>query len=125
MKTFVFLGCLQALLAIALGAFGAHTWRDALDAKDLAVYQTGVQYHQMHALVLVLVGVLRERLASRRLVTVAGWLFVAGIAFFSGSLYALALTRVDRLGAITPIGGACFLAGWALLAVAAIRHRAV
>jgi len=124
MKTFVFLGCLQAFLAIALGAFGAHALRDAFDAKSFAVYQTGVQYHQMHALALILAGVLRERLTEKRLVTAAGWLFVVGVALFSGSLYTLALTNVRAIGAVTPVGGACFLLGWALLAVAATRHRA-
>ena len=124
MKTFVFLGCLQAFFAIALGAFGAHALRDVLDAKSLAVYQTGVQYHQMHALALILAGVLRERLTEKRLVTAAGWLFVVGVALFSGSLYTLALTNVRAIGAVTPVGGACFLLGWALLAVAATRHRA-
>ena len=125
MKPFVPLGAALAFLGIALGAFGAHAIRDAIPPDRLAVYQTGVQYHQLPALALVLVGLLRDRLPTpmRRLVSVSGWLFVVGIVVFAGSLYALALSGVRALGAITPLGGLCFLSGWALLTIIAARQH--
>ncbi len=89
----------------------------------LAVWQTGVQYQAWHALALLAVGVLMQRAASSRLLAWAGVLFAVGIVLFSGSLYALALTGLRGLGAITPLGGVAFLAGWLVLAVAAWRGR--
>ena len=85
----------------------------------MAVFQTGVQYHMYHALALILVSAIMGRM-SGWLIQTAGWCFVAGIVLFSGSLYLLAVTGVTILGAITPIGGLLFLAGWACLAFAAI-----
>jgi uncharacterized membrane protein YgdD (TMEM256/DUF423 family) len=118
-KTFLLLGAVAGFLAVTLGAFGAHALRGKLTPEMLAVFQTGVQYHMYHALALILVaGVLGH--ISGWLVQTAGWCFVAGIVLFSGSLYLLALTGVTILGAITPIGGLFFLAGWACLAFAAI-----
>ncbi len=118
-KTFLLLGAVAAFLAVALGAFGAHGLRGRLSPEMLAVYQTGVQYHLSHALALILVSAIMGRM-SGWLIQTAGWCFVAGIVFFSGSLYLLAVTGVTMLGAITPIGGLLFLAGWACLAFAAI-----
>ncbi|MGH9141968.1 MAG: DUF423 domain-containing protein [Vicinamibacterales bacterium] len=118
-KTFLLLGAVAAFLAVALGAFGAHGLRGRLSPEMLAVFQTGVQYHMSHALALILVSAIMGRL-SGWLIQTAGWCFVAGIVFFSGSLYLLAVTGVTILGAITPIGGLLFLAGWACLAFAAI-----
>ena len=118
-KTFLLLGAVTAFLAVALGAFGAHGLRGRLTPEMLAVFQTGVQYHMYHALALILVSGIMGRM-SGWLVQTAGWCFVAGIVFFSGSLYLLAMTGVTILGAITPIGGLLFLAGWACLAFAAI-----
>jgi uncharacterized membrane protein YgdD (TMEM256/DUF423 family) len=126
MNPFVPLGAALAFLGIALGAFGAHAIRDAIPPDRLAVYQTGVQYHQLHAVALILVGLLHDRVpqrGARRIVSVSGWLFVVGIVVFAGSLYALALSSVRALGAITPLGGLCFLAGWALLVFAAARQH--
>lgn len=98
---------------VALGAFGAHGLKNRLTPEALAVFETAVRYQAYHALALFAV-------ASAR-ADGAGWCFIAGIAIFSGSLYALALTGERRLGAVTPIGGILFLVGWALLARAALR----
>ena len=116
-KTFLLLGAIAAFLAVTLGAFGAHGLRGRLSPEMMAVFQTGVQYHMYHALALILVAGIMGRM-SGWLVQAAGWCFVAGIVLFSGSLYLLAVTGVTVLGAITPIGGVAFLAGWALLAFA-------
>lgn len=118
MDGWVLAGSVLAFLAVGLGAFGAHALRAKIPAERLAVYQTGVQYHMAHAIALVAVGTLSGRPAPVP-VNVAGGLFVAGVALFSGSLYALAVTGNRRLGAVTPFGGLCFLAGWLSLAAAA------
>ena len=97
-------------LAVALGAFGAHGLKDTLTANDtLAIWQTAALYHLVHAVVMLAI-------ASRETLTVWAWrLFAAGVVIFSGSLYALALSNVKILGAITPIGGVCLLGGWLAL----------
>jgi uncharacterized membrane protein YgdD (TMEM256/DUF423 family) len=118
-KTFLLLGAVAAFLAVALGAFGAHGLRARLSPEMLAVFQTGVQYHMSHALALILVSGIMGRM-SGWLIQTAGWCFVGGIVFFSGSLYLLAVTGITILGAVTPIGGLLFLAGWACLAFAAV-----
>lgn len=124
MRAFLLLGAVNAFLAVALGAFGAHALRARLPADLLAIYQTGVQYHLIHALGLILIALFADRLAGAgALVAASGWLLAAGIVLFSGSLYALAMSGVRVLGAITPLGGVCFLAGWALLAAAALRKQ--
>jgi len=110
------LGALNAAIAVAAGAFAAHGLRDRLEARALEVFETGARYHFYHALAMILVGVMVLRGAST-----AGWLFQGGIVVFSGSLYALALTDVKILGAITPLGGLAFLAGWSWLAWSAWR----
>lgn len=124
MTAFVRLGVVNAFLAVALGAFGAHGLRDRITPDMLAVYQTGVQYHQFHALALLFVGLLIDRLAERGalLAQRAGALFTIGIVLFGGSLYGLALTGIRKLGIITPLGGVCFLLGWVTLALA-VSHR--
>ncbi len=113
-------GSLSALVAVAAGAFGAHALRAAVAPDLLAVWETGARYHMYHALAMLAAAWAAERwdsAAARR----AGWLFLAGTVLFAGSLYVLALSGVRWLGAVTPLGGACFLAGWALLAWAARR----
>lgn len=122
LRSFVLLGAGNAFLVVALGAFGAHALRSRITPDLLAVYQTGVQYHMVHALGLILIAALSERLTATRLVRWSGWLLTAGIVLFSGSLYALALTGTRALGAITPLGGLCFLTGWVLLMIAALRE---
>lgn len=129
---FALIGAVNAFLAVALGAFGAHMLKEQLrmDARYLGVWETGVQYHLVHALALLFVGLLTERMtnSAASLAVAAGRLFTAGIAIFGGSLYALALTSLSPggplrvLGAVTPLGGVCFLTGWALLAVALARR---
>jgi len=107
--------------AVALGAFGAHALRARL-APDLAsVYQTAVQYHFWHALGLLGVAILLAQRPASAALAAAGWLLVAGIVLFCGSLYALAITGVRGFGAVTPLGGVAFLAAWAALAWAAWR----
>ena len=103
-------GAALMFLAVALGAFAAHGLKSRLEPDMLAVFETGVKYQVYHALALLALGAARGP-------DKAGWCFVAGVAVFSGSLYLLALTGEKRLGMITPIGGALFLAGWALFAL--------
>lgn len=110
------LGALLAFAAVALGAFGAHALKARLAPDMAAVWQTAVQYHGWHALALVAVGLLLLQRPEATPVAIAGWLFVAGVVLFSGSLYALALTGTRALGAVTPLGGVAFLAGWAAFA---------
>jgi uncharacterized membrane protein YgdD (TMEM256/DUF423 family) len=107
--------------AVAFGAFGAHGLKAAIAPDMLAVYQTAVQYHFWHALGLLGIGLLLALRPDSRMLGVAGWLLVAGMLLFSGSLYALAVTGIRGFGAITPLGGVAFLAGWACLAWAAWR----
>ncbi len=109
------LGALLGALGVAAGAFGAHELRARVSPEILAVFETGVRYHLIHALALLAVAWASTRWASAA-IRVAGWLFVAGILLFSGSLYALTLTGVREFGAITPFGGVAFILGWLLLA---------
>jgi uncharacterized membrane protein YgdD (TMEM256/DUF423 family) len=118
-KVFVTIGALSGFLAVAAGAFGAHALRERLSADMLSVFQTAVTYQMYHALALVGVAILLGRFSVDGSVWVgaSGWLFVAGTLLFSGSLYALALSGVTWLGAITPLGGVAFLLGWLALAI--------
>lgn len=112
-------GSVLALLSVALGAFAAHTLKQRITGYELEVFQTGVQYQGYHALALILIsGVWYFRPDLKRM-KAACVLFAAGIVIFSGSLYALSLTGVKWLGAITPVGGVCFLAGWVMVTVVA------
>ncbi|WP_139491860.1 DUF423 domain-containing protein [Brevibacillus dissolubilis] len=120
-KLFIFLGSIMGFLSVALGAFGAHGLRDRVTEKLLMNWNTGAQYHMYHAIAMVLVGILAMKLANSAQLNWAGWSFFVGILLFSGSLYAMALTGITKLGAITPLGGLAFLIGWALVAIAALR----
>jgi len=115
------MGALLALAAVALGAFGAHALRGRLEPDMATAWQTAVQYHGWHALALVAAGLLLLHRPDAGAVGIAAWLFAAGIALFSGSLYLLALTGTRGLGAVTPFGGLAFLAGWAAFAWGAWR----
>jgi len=115
-------GAVAAGLAVGLGAFGAHGLRDKVEPRMLEVFETGARYHMYHALALLAVGWAATRWSSAWLNT-SGWLFVAGIVIFSGSLYVMALSGARWLGAITPIGGIAFIAGWACLALGVIRGQ--
>lgn len=107
-------------LGVILGAFGAHGLRARLSPEMLVVFETGVRYHLFHALGLLAVAWAASRWPGSY-VSIAGYLFVAGIFIFSGSLYVLAITGIRWLGAITPIGGVCLIVGWGLLAVGVLR----
>ncbi len=115
-------GAAAGAIGVAVGAFGAHALRGRVDPQQLAVFETGVRYHLVHALALLATGWAAARWPGAWAVA-AGWLFLAGIVLFSGSLYVLVLTGARWLGAITPVGGLAFIAGWICLAVCAIRGR--
>ena len=119
-RTFLWVGALAGFVGVALGAFGAHGLRTRLSAEMLAVFETGVRYQMYHAFAILIVALAAARIDGW-LIRSAGWLFTAGIVLFSGSLYALALSGVTVLGAVTPIGGLAFLAGWAALVIASLR----
>jgi uncharacterized membrane protein YgdD (TMEM256/DUF423 family) len=121
-KTFLMVAAISGLLAVIIGAFGAHGLKARISEDLMVVYQTGVQYHFYHTLVLLIVGVLLIQYPQASLLHWSGYLFIAGMIIFSGSLYILALTGVKWLGAITPIGGVAFIAGWLTLALAAYHH---
>lgn len=123
-QSLIVAGALLAFLGVGLGAFGAHALKARLAPDLLAVYQTGVQYHLWHALGIVLIGLLVQSLPGQKLLPIAGWLMVAGIILFSGSLYALSISGVRALGAVTPIGGVAFLASWAMVAWSVWQARA-
>lgn len=115
-RVFFVVGAISALVAVGAGAFGAHGLKNRLDAEMLAVFETGARYQMYHALALIACAWAATRWPGAASVTAAGWLFVAGTLMFSGSLYLLSLTGVRWLGAITPLGGLAFLAGWLCLA---------
>ena len=117
-RLFFSLGAASGLVAVAAGAFGAHALRARLDPSALAVFETGARYQMYHALALIAVAWAAARWPGPWPGR-AGWLFVAGTLLFSGSLYALALSGIRALGAVTPFGGVAFLAGWLCLALAA------
>lgn len=124
MKTFLILGSLNAFLGVALGAFGAHGLKAKIPPEMLTVWNTAVQYHLVHALGLLVIGILCHLVPGSLSVRAAGWLIFLGILLFSGSLYIMVLTGIRDLGMITPIGGNAFLIGWLLLAVASLRQGA-
>jgi len=113
-------GAVAMFLAVALGAFGAHALQKRLSPEMLAVFEVGVRYHVYHALALFAVAWVAD-LRPGSLAQASGWAFALGIVVFSGSLYLLSVTGVRWLGAITPIGGTAFLAGWVLLFLASSR----
>jgi len=119
-RLFFGLGALSALLSVGAGAFGAHALRTRLAPDLLAVFETGARYQMYHALGLFAAGYASGRFGGSA-ASGAGLCFAFGTLVFSGSLYALALTGVRGLGAVTPLGGLAFLAGWLLLAFAALR----
>ena len=111
-------------LSVGAGAFGAHALREKLTERSLEIFETGARYQMYHALALVLVSVLISRAQfSQPVLVAAGWTFIIGIVIFSGSLYALSLTGIKAVGAVTPLGGAAFIAGWGALAIAALNNK--
>ncbi|MFT5578795.1 MAG: uncharacterized membrane protein YgdD (TMEM256/DUF423 family) [Paraglaciecola psychrophila] len=121
-KTFLLAAAICAMLAVALGAFGAHGLKHRLTVELMAAYQTGVQYHFYHSFLLLVVALLLLQFPGAALFQWTGWLALVGIILFSGSLYVMALTGIKVLGAITPIGGLAFIGAWLLLAIGAYRH---
>jgi uncharacterized membrane protein YgdD (TMEM256/DUF423 family) len=119
-KLFAVLGAIFGGLGVAAGAFGAHALRAQLEPRMLEVFETAVRYQMYHALALLAAAWLCQQSQSTA-AQVAGWSFVLGILLFSGSLYAMVLTGTRGLGAVTPIGGVFFIAGWVALAMAALR----
>lgn len=119
-RIFVVIAAVLGGLGVALGAFGAHALKARLAPELLTVYQTGVQYHLIHAVALLGLAAWVAR-GGGGAAAVAGWLFLAGVVLFSGSLYVLAVTGVRGLGMITPFGGVAFIAGWVALAWDALR----
>ena len=115
-KSLVAAGAINAAIAVAAGAFAAHGLRERLETRSLDIFETAARYHMYHALAMILCAVVATSGAKT-----AGWILQGGIVVFSGSLYALALTDVKVLGAITPIGGLAFLVGWVWLAISALR----
>jgi uncharacterized membrane protein YgdD (TMEM256/DUF423 family) len=119
-QTFIVLGCISAALGVAAGAFGAHGLKAMLSPDMLDVYETAVRYQMYHAFGLIAAGWASAPTFNIRS-RAAGWCFVAGTVFFSGSLYGLSLSGLRWLGAITPLGGVAFIAGWLLLAFSFVR----
>lgn len=117
---FLSIGAISGALAVMIGAFGAHGLEDKLSAERLTIYHTGVDYHVYHTFALLAVGLLADRFASKKL-TAAGGCFIGGTLLFSGSLYALAISGISKLGAVTPFGGLLFIAGWILMAAAVLK----
>ncbi|MBA1230230.1 DUF423 domain-containing protein [Pseudomonas viridiflava] len=120
LRSFLMLAAFFGFTGVALGAFAAHGLKGRLTAEYLAIFQTGVLYQLVHALALLGVALLATQVPGR-LVTWAGVSFAIGIVLFSGSLYALTLTGISKLGIITPFGGLAFLFGWSILGLAAWR----
>ena len=117
-KLFIVMGACSGMLAVALGAFGAHALKSRLDEYAIGVFETAVQYHFYHSFALLAVGLIALSQPHTALLKSSGYLFAIGLIIFSGSLYALSLTGVRWLGAVTPLGGLAFIGGWACLAAA-------
>lgn len=120
-RLFIALGSLNAALAVILGAFGAHGLKSKLTESSLAIYQTGVHYHFYHALGLILAGIIITQNAPSLAFRWSGWLMLAGIILFSGSLYLLSITNIRWLGAVTPFGGMAFIIAWLALFAGIIK----
>lgn len=119
-RTWILLGALNGLLAVAAGAFGAHGLEGRIPAADLAAFRTAASYQMYHALALLAVAWRAEATVARTSVNVAGWLFLSGLLLFCGSLYVLGVTASRALVGFTPLGGLAFIAGWAALSWSAI-----
>jgi uncharacterized membrane protein YgdD (TMEM256/DUF423 family) len=120
-RLFIIMGALSGAIGVAAGAFGAHALRTRVEPRLLEVFETGARYQMYHALAMLAAAWMVSRFPGA-LMNASGWLFMAGTVLFSGSLYAMALTGVRALGAITPLGGVCFIAGWACIALAAMKR---
>jgi uncharacterized membrane protein YgdD (TMEM256/DUF423 family) len=123
-RIFIAIAAILAGLSVGAGAFASHALKTQLTESAREIFETGAKYQMYHALALLLVAVLlsRAETASNSLI-VAGYAFIVGIALFSGSLYALSLSGIKWLGAITPLGGVAFLIGWGAIAIAALSNK--
>ena len=119
MKLFIILGALCTMMSVGTGAFGAHGLEGKLSDKYMSVWGKAVNYQMYHGLGLIIIGVISGTTSIN--VNWAGWLLFLGVVFFSGSLYILALTQIRILGAITPIGGVLFIAGWLMLIISTFK----
>lgn len=120
-KLFLALGCINAMLVVLIGAFGAHGLKARLTVENMAIFQTGVQYHFYHAVGLILLGLIALQIPITPYLRWSGWLMLVGIVLFSGSLYALSITNIRWLGMITPFGGLAFIIAWLLLTIGIIK----
>ncbi len=122
MKIFLVIGAISAFLSVALGAFGAHGLEGKIPEKYMITWGKAVQYQMFHTLGLFMVAFLIDKFPKVGSFATAGWLMLAGIVLFSGSLYILSVTQIKILGAITPFGGVSFLAAWAMIAYAVVKY---
>jgi uncharacterized membrane protein YgdD (TMEM256/DUF423 family) len=123
-RIFISIAAILAGLSVAAGAFASHALKTKLSDRAIEIFETGAKYQMYHALALLLIALLLSRAeTSTTLLTVAGYAFIVGIALFSGSLYALSLSGIKWLGAITPLGGVAFIVGWATVAIAALNFK--
>ena len=120
-KFYLLLGSINALLVVLIGAFGAHGLKTRLTVENMAIFQTGVQYHFYHAVGLILVGLIAWHIPTSPYLRWSAWLMIMGIILFSGSLYALSITNIRWLGMITPVGGMAFIIAWLLLSIGIIK----
>ncbi len=120
-KLFLALGCINAMLVVLIGAFGAHGLKARLTVENMAVFQTGVQYHFYHAVGLILLGLIALQIPITPYLRWSGWLMLVGIILFSGSLYTLSITNIRWLGMITPLGGMAFILAWLLLTIGIMK----
>ena len=118
-RTFTAVAGALGFLGVLIGAFGAHVLKSTLSVDSQAIFETGVRYHLVHTLAILAVAILAGVIGESKPLRASGWFFTAGIVIFSGSLYALAISGIKILGAITPIGGLCFLIGWACVVASA------
>ena len=121
-KLFITLASISGMLAVTLGAFGAHALKGRLDDYSRGVFETAVQYHFYHTLALLAVGILLLQQPQLIQLQWSGWAFFIGIIIFSGSLYVMTLTGARWLGAITPVGGVAFIIGWLMLALGVSKN---
>ncbi|MEW6496327.1 MAG: DUF423 domain-containing protein [Cyanobacteriota bacterium] len=123
-RIFIAIAAILGGLSVAAGAFASHALKEKLAERALEIFETGARYQMYHALALLLVALLLTRTeASPTPLIASGWAFVVGVALFSGSLYALSLSGIKWLGAITPLGGVAFMVGWGCLAIAALSFK--
>ncbi len=122
-RWFVILGSLNSFLSVALGAFAAHGLKNRVTPDLLETFQTGARYEMYHGLALILVGILLRLYPQQTLFSWAGWAFLVGTVLFCGSLYAIVFTGVRGFGAVAPLGGLSFMAGWLILMITFLKMK--